>query len=729
MRSNSSIEDLIKLDDAALSAELNVDAESLKAIASSVSKECQASEIRLTINLPCFESYTEWCEDQKNDEENYDLDESSYETYASYLKKAKDGEAIRAQIKHFIVQYKNLIELKKARELALQTIAKAKELGIQVKGNLANDMWLQKAATLSDLKNQTSLLQRKIDNLGKLAIDRTDFDSQDERLNEIIDDLNAGKMPVARYVELLLQNKFEKEESVNYATQERFTNITGLSFIAYAAPKLKPEVLKSFLSALKATLGEKQFDMYMALPIAMGELGGELTYTILRHYFANSYNETRPNEKANHLKRKEIVAKYTDPNIANTQSNVNFDRVDTHTSSVHLSADVSHVGGFKRMLELVNIEGLQVKYSNFTKAVKDQKEKTESPRKIAIQQNTNLDKFIATQLTELQNEIKHTEDLTKDKLYNKFVAAGNNDIFQETNQDHINKVNFFIFQLQAASRFVDEMIETHTCGHKQGSTYKYKTTENATCGLTMEQMVAATYYLGKKDVEEGVESFYPLIKALYDMRRGYNIDDGDDKPEDYKRPANLGTDHNRCHGGCVNSLVDALYTLHTLYDRRLLNAQTIQLELKKIYNEIAAKNVDTLQKEMLPEEICVWSSTGIVTGAGKDVLDAVFKVSYEPEFRSVYAGYLADSVFEGIILEATSNVTIPAALKQVHSIDSMSKDALKQAILNNQIPLLHYDDENGHQPTISYLLSKQENKGLIKDILDAAQKEPINYDA
>jgi len=150
MRSNSSIEDLIKLDDAALSAELNVDAESLKAIASSVSKECQASEIRLTINLPCFESYTEWCEDQKNDEENYDLDESSYETYASYLKKAKDGEAIRAQIKHFIVQYKNLIELKKARELALQTIAKAKELGIQVKGNLANDMWLQKAATLSD---------------------------------------------------------------------------------------------------------------------------------------------------------------------------------------------------------------------------------------------------------------------------------------------------------------------------------------------------------------------------------------------------------------------------------------------------------------------------------------------------------------------------------------------------------------------------------------------------
>jgi len=32
MRSNSSIEDLIKLDDAALSAELNVDAESLKAI-------------------------------------------------------------------------------------------------------------------------------------------------------------------------------------------------------------------------------------------------------------------------------------------------------------------------------------------------------------------------------------------------------------------------------------------------------------------------------------------------------------------------------------------------------------------------------------------------------------------------------------------------------------------------------------------------------------------------
>ncbi|MCE2993557.1 MAG: hypothetical protein LW826_05090, partial [Candidatus Jidaibacter sp.] len=114
MRSNSSIEDLIKLDDAALSAELNVDAESLKAIASSVSSTCKKEKIRFINRATCFESYTKWCENKKND----DLDASSYETYASYLKKAKDGEAIRAQIKHFIVQYKNLIELRKARELA-----------------------------------------------------------------------------------------------------------------------------------------------------------------------------------------------------------------------------------------------------------------------------------------------------------------------------------------------------------------------------------------------------------------------------------------------------------------------------------------------------------------------------------------------------------------------------------------------------------------------------------
>ena len=46
------------------------------------------------------------------------------------------------------------------------------------------------------------------------------------------------------------------------------------------------------------------------------------------------------------------------------------------------------------------------------------------------------------------------------------------------------------------------------------------------------------------------------------MRRGYDIDQGIDKPDELKFPANPGIDHNRCVGGGVNSLSWALASAH-----------------------------------------------------------------------------------------------------------------------------------------------------------------------
>ena len=67
--------------------------------------------------------------------------------------------------------------------------------------------------------------------------------------------------------------------------------------------------------------------------------------------------------------------------------------------------------------------------------------------------------------------------------------------------------------------------------------YPYKTDIVNSCGLTMEQMIAASYWASKdkanfksRDVtEQG--NFLSIVNQLYDMRRGYDIDQGIDKPD------------------------------------------------------------------------------------------------------------------------------------------------------------------------------------------------------
>ena len=101
------------------------------------------------------------------------------------------------------------------------------------------------------------------------------------------------------------------------------------------------------------------------------------------------------------------------------------------------------------------------------------------------------------------------------------------------------------------------MIKDHQCN---SGDYPYRTDAINSCGLTMEQMIATTYWASKDKANFKISyvteqaNFLSLVSQLYDMRRGYDVDRGTDKPDILEFPENKVEDQSRCVGGGVNSL-------------------------------------------------------------------------------------------------------------------------------------------------------------------------------
>ena len=88
----------------------------------------------------------------------------------------------------------------------------------------------------------------------RLALDR-EFLSTKEKMNAIIDDLNAGRIPKSRYMGLLHVNFFDNDPSYT-ENGEEITVINSRTFLGYALPKIVK--LDTFLATMKQQLGDKE---------------------------------------------------------------------------------------------------------------------------------------------------------------------------------------------------------------------------------------------------------------------------------------------------------------------------------------------------------------------------------------------------------------------------------------------------------------------------------------
>lgn len=235
-----------------------------------------------------------------------------------------------------------------------------------------------------------------------------------------------------------------------------------------------------------------------------------------------------------------------------TQIVVEVANVDTHNIASHKSADESHVTAFKMMLEAHPELRINAKYKAPQKNI-------DPSREVEIVNRGNLDQFVADKTQELQRDVNNLLSMSGADIYNNYLRYNDIERFKRVEYKDLEaddkeafdtKIKGLQFKAGTAKRYLDDMINNH----KFKGQYEYRTDAAASSGLTMEQMVATSYWASKDQAnfknenvtEQG--NFLSLVDQLYDMKRGYNIDREEDRPEELNFPANPKTDDHRCHG-------------------------------------------------------------------------------------------------------------------------------------------------------------------------------------
>jgi len=549
----------------------------------------------------------------------------------------------------------------------------------------------------------------------RLALDRS-FTDIKEKMNAIIDDLNAGRIPKSRYRELLHVNFFDNDPSYT-ENGEEITVINSRTFLGYALPKIVK--LDTFLATMKQQLGDKEFDSYMNTP---NYLSADLKVSVGDLYLKD-YGPINSLERAALTEDKKKILRESLPTDDNKPV-VRIDNVDTHNVASHKTGDESHVTAFKIMVETNGLT-VDADYEAPAKA-------GDPSRKVTVNDKGNLDQFVIAQISELKKSVDELVQMDDADIYNKYLRYNDIEKFKDIEYDNLEakdkesfakKVEGLRFQANAAKRYIDNMVTDHECN---SGNYQYRTDDVNSCGLTMEQMIAASYWASKdKDnfksrnvTEQG--NFLSIVNQLYDMRRGYDIDQGIDKPDELRFPANPGTDHNRCVGGGVNSLSWALASAHIAYNPKKIVRSDIEHELSQIYEMIIADHVDDIKNIVSPEERNIWAANNKATGNVRGYLNNIFQSEYLQDFENTFKGYVADDTFHATIEQGLDNIKMPEAIGVGARIEEMSFGEITYAISENIVPLIHLDPDYGYESTLNYLNRLHPQERLIEKLCNFA---------
>jgi hypothetical protein len=316
----------------------------------------------------------------------------------------------------------------------------------------------------------------------RLALDR-EFPDVKEKMNAIIDDLNAGRIPKSRYRGLLHVNFFDNDPSYT-ENGEEITVINSRTFLGYALPKIVK--LDTFLATMKQQLGDKEFDSYMNTP---NYLSADLKVSVGDLYLKD-YGPINSLERAALTEDKKKILRESLPTDDNKPV-VRIDNVDTHNVSSHKTGDESHVTAFKIMVETNGLI-VDADYEAPAKA-------GDPSRKVTVNDKGNLDQFVIAQISELKKSVDELVQMDDADIYNKYLRYNDIEKFKDIEykdleakdkESFVKKIGGLRFQAGAAKRYIDNMVTDHECN---GGNFQYRTDDINTCGLTTEHMIAASY--------------------------------------------------------------------------------------------------------------------------------------------------------------------------------------------------------------------------------------------
>lgn len=533
--------------------------------------------------------------------------------------------------------------------------------------------------------------------------------SDKDKMDRIIKDINDGNMPIYKYPELLYKNHFYKNVGND---QESDT------FLTYALPKLKnPD---KFLQDLEAVIGAKNLKNYAQM-VRIRPKGATIEKLDVFAIYLDSFNNTVSPKITKALKELRTKLFFVQQAKAIQINNVN-----THITSANKSSNKWHIATFKEMIQKNNLT-VECEFP------------FEEKVNIIPGMNAELNKFVEDKNNELMNEITHILSLSDAEIFKRYLRLTGTKHYEtksyqltpdeeksltfEEQQSKLltaqekkywdPKIATFRFQLAAAKRYMEEMITIHWCGKKTNRHYPYATNIATSCGLTIEQMIAAAY---SKVIEESKDekslSFVWFINRMYDIRRGYNFDAGELDKDIYIVAMNPGDDENRCTGGAINGLSGG--------EHLLINKETVANELRKIYLDIIQTHKTTIENMTFTYlEMQSWKENDQLPEKLKEFLQKEFDSKHSVEFISEYDGY-GIKVNE-IIGSGLNSLTMPKDLNiPAPKIEKMDNHEIYKILQQNLVPLLYLHAQEGYISTLNYLTKYHDREDIIPYLFEQA---------
>jgi ankyrin repeat protein len=405
--------------------------------------------------------------------------------------------------------------------------------------------------------------------------------------------------------------------------------------------------------------------------------------------------------------------------------------LDTHTRTVHMTIDQAVIRLAKKMdydLGVGAVEGASNEFDS-SRFTQDPKELAfTSPAKQA-EFSTKLDAYF----DKLKSRIDELASKSDDELFE--YISPSLDKFEQEQGSKCQAVGTLKLQLFKIQNMLNDIVIDKKLS-RPGSDYPIAANKSTHLKFTPKEILALAYYSVRDEtslVESSldfatknkfkVSAELSFLNGLYDARRGYNIDAGNDDP--------ALPDNNRCLGGTINSVIGSLHGVHKLVAMVQVDEQVVCNKLRKSISEYlqdASKRARFDQTSYLLN-LVLWRQNSTMPSGLLRQFNEKFKEEIITKTLSEYGRFLGDTPekqkekIESLYNKTIATVTISKELNQEiagFDIPGIATDVLYNSLINNELQgfLL---TKHGYEPVLDMLLYNARDK--FKSILKRAAKE------
>ncbi len=348
--------------------------------------------------------------------------------------------------------------------------------------------------------------------------------------------------------------------------------------------------------------------------------------------------------------------------------------------------------------------------------------------------------FVNKNITNLQKRL-HAMKRYKDIELFEYIKPSLDETQKNLNVDSpeiIKIIAFRRFQISKASELIDDAISKGNLKHKG---YEVDVNIPNSNGLTVKEMIALCYnaisqtdkllvgnkldengkvivkkYIALESIQEQEDFLkiteFSFISGLYGIRRGYNIDENQDRPEEYEYTVN--NDINVCPGGTVNRLAQSLSSLHEDIEVIAANSSILRLKFLKDVPRIINQIIEAIpenEKQILAFQLNEWKKSNKMPYALNSKIIEVLRVELSEENNEFREEFIRFFSKENIIRHCSEGLMLFSyPYGKIAEID-LDKIATIEGQINSadlgSLPEYTRDVQANHQLTIESITQKQ----------------------